>query len=89
MVDGRSKARARPSPSEAAVEAVVGMPDAGREGGRGDSCGGLLTKAHVPFRPDKITNMLPPPPLGSRMAKGDMRGTLKPNCAKKLDKCLT
>ena len=31
MADGRSKARARPSPSEA-VEAVVGMPDAGREG---------------------------------------------------------
>ena len=32
MAAGRRKARARPSPSEAAVEAVVGMPDAGMEG---------------------------------------------------------
>ena len=34
MADGRSKARARPSEAVKAVEAVVGMPHAGREGWR-------------------------------------------------------
>ena len=55
----------------------------GRDGGRGDSCGALLTKAHVPFRPDKITNM---PPTAARLKDDERRyeGNLETKLCKEI-----